>query len=189
MGGLRKTYINYGYQNKTASPKRINHANTVTSNGNFTAVQAFCFGGASVAAHGQSILKTAAICTDFDVEVIIPGGAVSIRYEDLLRDTEKTLGFLHGWLDLEPGQLTDLIEKASGRTIKDGKFFWKQQEKNYLNYLSDEQIALFLKYRGDDTAKIGYGQDYMRKRPGPDRDNTTNQSTSFLFGFIKKPAK
>lgn len=115
--------------------------------------------------------------------------AVSIRYEDLLRDTEKTLGFLNGWLDLEPGQLTDLIEKASGQTVKDGKFFWKQQEKNYLNYLSDEQIALFLKYRGDDTAKIGYGQNYMKKRLGPDRDNTTNQSTSFLSGFFKKSAK
>lgn len=85
-----------------------------------------------------------------------------IRYEDLLKDTEKTLGFLNDWLALEPGQLKELIEKASGKTAKDGKFYWKQQEKNYVDYLSDEQIELFLQYRGADTAKIGYGRDYMR---------------------------
>ena len=87
-----------------------------------------------------------------------------IRYEDLLRDTERTLEFLTDWLALEPGQLTGMIEKASGKTAKDGKFYWKQKEKNYLDYLSEDQIELFLKYRGADTAKIGYGRDYMRDK-------------------------
>ena len=84
-----------------------------------------------------------------------------IKYEDLLRDAEGTLAFLNEWLSLEPGQLRVLIEKASKRTAIDGKFFWRQAERNYLNYLSEDQIKLFLRYRGADSERIGYGMDYF----------------------------
>lgn len=84
-----------------------------------------------------------------------------IKYEDLFHNAEETLGFLKEWLSLEPGQLRDMLETASGVTTKDGKFYWKQQEKNFLNYLTKEQIELFLEYRGKDTARIGYDRDYF----------------------------
>jgi hypothetical protein len=62
---------------------------------------------------------------------------------------------------LPPKKLEEMIEKADKTTTKDGKFFWKKQEKNYKNYLDREMIDTFLQYRGEETEKIGYDRDYF----------------------------
>jgi len=79
-----------------------------------------------------------------------------IRYEDLLSDPIKTLGFLKEWLKIGDLDLEIMLARANKDTQKNGKFFWKQKAKNYLDYLSREQIDLFLKYRGEECRALGY---------------------------------
>lgn len=90
-----------------------------------------------------------------------------LRYEDLLHAPETALSFLEDWLPLAPGQLNHAIHAAAGDTCKDGKFFWKQREKTYFEYLRPEEIELFLTYRGAECEALGYDPEYLRAPPEP----------------------
>lgn len=90
-----------------------------------------------------------------------------LRYEDLLRDTEGSLAFLADWFSLPEGWLPAAIEAATFSTRKNDKFFWRQQEKNYFNYLLPNEIDLFLRYHGEECKALGYDPDYLRTPPEP----------------------
>ncbi|CUJ91811.1 Sulfotransferase domain protein [Ruegeria denitrificans] len=79
-----------------------------------------------------------------------------IRYEDLMEDSYSTLSFLNDWVGLKRFDLNQGIKSAKSTTQLNGRFFWKQKLKNFRDYLSEEQIARFVKYRGDDCRKLGY---------------------------------
>jgi len=91
---------------------------------------------------------------------------VCIRYEDLMDDTLGTLDFLNTWLGLGPGDLQTMIDVADRRTDSNGKFFWKRRQKNFLSYLSRQQIELFWTYRGAQTQALGYDRSYFLTDPG-----------------------
>ena len=95
--------------------------------------------------------------------------AQSLKYEDLLADPLGQLGFLNEWLALAPGQLARMLDRAEQHTAQDGKFYWKRTSGTYFDYLSDAQIDLFLKYRGAETAALGYDPEQMRQRPDEQR--------------------
>jgi len=84
-----------------------------------------------------------------------------VRYEDLMDDIFVSLDFLNDWLALGPGELQELVDVADRRTAQNGRFFWKRQQKNFLNYLSGEQIELFWTYRGEQTEALGYEKSYF----------------------------
>lgn len=88
-----------------------------------------------------------------------------IRYEDLLHDPVTTLGFLKDWLKIDDSDIEAMLERAGKGTKKDGKFYWRQEEKNYFNFLRPEQIDTFLKYRGDECRALGYDPEYLRTPP------------------------
>lgn len=87
-----------------------------------------------------------------------------LKYEDLLEKPFETISFLQEWLGVSDQVVKASLARASSQTARNGKFFWKQKEKNYLDYLTDEQIALFLKYRGKDAERIGYDPHYLSAR-------------------------
>ncbi|MCL4218596.1 MAG: sulfotransferase domain-containing protein [Candidatus Hydrogenedentes bacterium] len=88
-----------------------------------------------------------------------------IRYEDLLNDPINTLSFLKTWLKLTDDDLDKMLQRAGVGTRKDGKFYWRQEEKNYFNFLSEEQVATFVKYRGDQCRALGYEPEYLLTPP------------------------
>jgi len=88
-----------------------------------------------------------------------------LRYEDLMNKPVAALGFLKDWLGVDDEDIQIACDKAAASTTKNGKFYWRQQEKNYFNFLTDEQVALFLKYRGDECRKLGYDPEYLAHRP------------------------
>ena len=85
-----------------------------------------------------------------------------IRYEVLLHNPLEALSFLRDWLGISDDEILRILDLAGQATKKDGKFYWRQEEKNYLNFLQPEQIELFLKYRGEDCRKLGYDPEYLR---------------------------
>lgn len=88
-----------------------------------------------------------------------------IRYEDLLSSPRQTLGFLKDWLKIDDSDIVAMLDRASQGTRKNGKFYWRQQEKNYFNFLTREQIDKFLKYRGEECRALGYDPDYLATPP------------------------
>ncbi|MFD2172940.1 sulfotransferase domain-containing protein [Rhodobacter lacus] len=82
--------------------------------------------------------------------------AILLKYEDLVSDPIATLEPVKQLLGIDDALIASAVEEAAAVTKPDGKFFWKQQEKNYLNYLSQEQIDLFVKYRGAESEAMGY---------------------------------
>ena len=88
-----------------------------------------------------------------------------IRYEDLLNDPIATLGFLKDWLKLSDADLETMLARAGKGTAKDGKFYWKQEEKNYFHFLREDQIATFVKYRGEECRALGYDPEYLMTPP------------------------
>lgn len=87
--------------------------------------------------------------------------AVAIRYEDMLRVPGTTLAFLGDWLALPPEEIEAMVQESRRTTRADGKFFWKQQERNYWSYLSEAQVRHFIDRRGDQSAALGYDADYL----------------------------
>ncbi len=81
---------------------------------------------------------------------------INLRYEDMLADTKSALAPVQELIGVDDETLDQALVDAGKATKPDGKFFWKQQEKNYRQYLTPEQIDLFLKYRGEQCRKIGY---------------------------------
>ncbi len=79
-----------------------------------------------------------------------------IRYEDLVEDTFSTLQPLARFLGKTDMELQTAIENAQKKTQKNGKFYWKQQPGNYVNYLSQETINKFLEKYQDSLQKLGY---------------------------------
>lgn len=90
---------------------------------------------------------------------------VRLRYEDLLNAPLPTLGFLKDWIGITDEDLNTMLERAGKGTKKDGKFYWRQEEKNYYNFLREDQIATFLKYRGDECRALGYDPAYLMAPP------------------------
>lgn len=87
--------------------------------------------------------------------------AVAIRYEDMLRAPGPTLAFLGDWLALPLGEVEAMTQEARRTTKADGRFFWKQQERNYWTYLSEAQVRHFIDRRGVQSAALGYDADYL----------------------------
>lgn len=90
---------------------------------------------------------------------------VRLRYEDMLNDPLKALSFLKMWMGLSDEDLISMLERAGQATQKDGKFYWRQQEKNYFNFLREDQIATFVKYRGEECRALGYDPEYLLTPP------------------------
>lgn len=84
-----------------------------------------------------------------------------LRYEDMLHDPSAALAFLQDWIGLDAGAIAGMVRDAEGATRQDGRFFWRRQERNYLNFLSEQQIAFFLEHRGDQAAQLGYDAAYF----------------------------
>ncbi|EAQ25825.1 hypothetical protein ROS217_05749 [Roseovarius sp. 217] len=74
----------------------------------------------------------------------------------MLEDPIAILEPVREMMKIDKTTLEMALSKASADTKPNGKFFWKQQKKNYLNYLTREQINLFLEYRGEDCRELGY---------------------------------
>ncbi|MBT8457355.1 MAG: hypothetical protein HKO95_09915 [Rhodobacteraceae bacterium] len=91
---------------------------------------------------------------------------VHLRYEDMLHAPLEALEEVRGLIGLDEAEMARAVHGAADLTQQDGKFFWKQEEGNYLNYLSQEQIELFLAYRGKDCLALGYPPDYLRNPKG-----------------------
>lgn len=91
--------------------------------------------------------------------------AQTLTYEALLGDPAGTLAFLHDWLDLEDGALDRMLAQAEVHTAQDGKFYWKRKVGTYFEYLTDAQIDLFIRYRGQEAAALGYDAHSLRARP------------------------
>jgi len=88
---------------------------------------------------------------------------IAIRYEDMISDPVRTLGFLTGMLGLSLAEIEALVRNAATLTERDGKFFWKQKVGNFLEYLTPAQIDLFLKYRLTDITPFGYDADFWAR--------------------------
>lgn len=86
-----------------------------------------------------------------------------LRYEDMLHDTPGTLAFLQDWAGLDADAIAGMARDAERSTQTDGRFFWRKQERNYLNFLSREQIDFFLEHRGAQAAELGYDAAYFTK--------------------------
>lgn len=82
--------------------------------------------------------------------------AILLKYEDLLSQPMTALAPLRDLLGIDDTTLSQALEQAAAATRPDGKFFWKQQEKNYVNFLRQDQIDLFVKYRGEECLALGY---------------------------------
>lgn len=88
-----------------------------------------------------------------------------LRYEDMLDDPLTAMAPVAKLIGVDDETMSNALAKAAEKTKPNGKFFWKQQAKNYVNYLSDAQIEQFLKYRGEDSAALGYDAEYLLERP------------------------
>lgn len=81
------------------------------------------------------------------------------RYEDLQDNFQTTVERICDFLGLEDIKVDKIFEKADQRTQQNGKFFWKRQKNNYLNYLTQEQVDRFYEAHGDRMAGYGYSKD------------------------------
>lgn len=82
--------------------------------------------------------------------------ATLLRYEDMVDSPITTLRPVQEMLGIDQHALEVALSKTASDTKPDGKFFWKQQKKNYLNYLSQQQIDQFIRVRGNDCRSLGY---------------------------------
>ncbi|MEI4232528.1 sulfotransferase domain-containing protein [Roseovarius sp. D22-M7] len=88
-----------------------------------------------------------------------------LRYEDMLQDPVATLSFLQDWIGVDEASLASMVQAAEHTTRKDNRFFWRKQERNFLNFLSPGQIAFFLEYRGAQAEQLGYDASYFSALP------------------------
>lgn len=79
-----------------------------------------------------------------------------IRYEDLMDDFQTTVRKMTLFLGLRGINLKRVYEAADKRTAQNGKFFWKRQKNNYMNYLSEDQVVRFYDRHGVTMTKLGY---------------------------------
>jgi hypothetical protein len=85
-----------------------------------------------------------------------------IRYEDLIDDPMKTLAFLIPWLGVSEQQLAYGLNEAERRTQQDGKFFWKKTYGTWREYLSSDEVDMFLRYRERTCSPLGYGRQFYK---------------------------
>jgi len=86
-----------------------------------------------------------------------------LRYEDMVHDTVAALAPVSKLIKIDDVEMATAVAKASQATKPDGKFFWKQRDRNFLSYLSDEQIDMFLHYRGEECRALGYPEQDFRR--------------------------
>ncbi|AKS47842.1 Sulfotransferase domain-containing protein [Octadecabacter temperatus] len=79
-----------------------------------------------------------------------------IRYEDLQDNFTSTVEDICSFLGMEGIQVEKVFEKADQRTQQNGKFFWKRQKNNYLNYLTKDQLDRFYEAHGEKMTSYGY---------------------------------
>ncbi|WP_262692929.1 sulfotransferase [Kordiimonas aestuarii] len=80
----------------------------------------------------------------------------SVRYEDLLEDFTATLGPAWTACGLPENRLKISADTIKQRIQPDGKFYWKMQRGNYLEYLDRNKIEDFVKYHRDELARLDY---------------------------------
>jgi len=90
-----------------------------------------------------------------------------IRYEDLFSKSNMTLSFLEDWLEIDSDALVDAIENAEEMTKKDGQFFWRKQVHTYRDFLTKDQIQLFLELRGKISHDFGYSEKFFSESDHP----------------------
>ncbi|MEQ8508699.1 MAG: sulfotransferase domain-containing protein [Rhodospirillaceae bacterium] len=81
---------------------------------------------------------------------------LAIKYEDMLENPIDTLSPILTKLDKTREELQAALTAANESTKKDGKFFWMQKKKNYLEFLTEEQIKRFYEYHGSAAETVGY---------------------------------
>ncbi|MBY6049519.1 sulfotransferase domain-containing protein [Vannielia litorea] len=79
-----------------------------------------------------------------------------MRYEDLIDDFRLTARKMCLFLGFRGVNLKKVFEDADERTARNGKFFWKRQKDNYLNYLSSEQVNQFYTRHAVKMRELGY---------------------------------
>lgn len=84
------------------------------------------------------------------------GNVHIIRYEDLIDNFEESVNGLASFVGFKDVDAGKVFADAEKRTSKNGKFFWKKQKNNYLNYLNEDQVTRFRKVYGAEMEKLGY---------------------------------
>lgn len=84
-----------------------------------------------------------------------------IKYEDLTQDPLAALKEFRAWFDLPEETFAAGLQQADTATKQDGKFFWRRKSKNFQDILTDDQMGRFLKYRSEDSRRLGYDQDFF----------------------------
>lgn len=90
-----------------------------------------------------------------------------LTYENLQSDPLRELAFITPWFGFDETEIETALSKANEKTPVNGRLFWKQKTKNFREYLSDEQIDFFLKYREEETSAIGYPREFFLGDEGP----------------------
>ncbi len=80
-----------------------------------------------------------------------------LRYEDLQSDFKNQVRGIAEFLEIPDVNLGRVFAAADKRTEQNGKFFWKRQQNNYLNFLTPEQVARFYDTHKAQMIDLGYG--------------------------------
>jgi hypothetical protein len=81
---------------------------------------------------------------------------IILRYEDLVNDFNSAIVPLNNYLALDLNTALRAKDSTDISTAIDDKFYWKKQPKNYLKYLSNEQIKKFNTINEPFLALYGY---------------------------------
>ncbi len=84
------------------------------------------------------------------------GNVMILRYEDLHDDFANIAHEIVRFLGMDRVNVKRAFKTADQRTAQNGKFFWKRQKNNYLNFLTNDQINLFYDRHGNKLADMGY---------------------------------
>ena len=81
---------------------------------------------------------------------------ICIRYEDLIDDPVNTLLPVVTQLGFGADTLREAFASVAQEFQRDGKFYWKMGKNYYREYLKDEWINDFIRYRAPELERLGY---------------------------------
>ena len=85
-----------------------------------------------------------------------PGRVLTLRYEDLVADTNAALRPVAELFDKSAGQLADATAFADEITSDGGKFFWRKGKGGFAELLTPEQIVRFEHRHAKLLRRFGY---------------------------------
>ncbi len=84
---------------------------------------------------------------------------VFLRYEELINNFNESFAPILQAIGRDTDNIPEIFKQADKTTAKDGGFFWKRSENNYKNFLTPEQIDIFLQLHGERCKQLGYDFD------------------------------